>query len=45
MAEKLIHSTITEKIIQSFFIVTKTLPNADCSVKKNATQRTDIYGE
>ena len=27
MAEKLIHSTITEKIIQSFFIVTKTLPN------------------
>ena len=27
MAEKLIHSIITEKIIQSFFIVTKTLPN------------------
>ncbi len=27
MAEKLIHSTITEKIIQSFFMVTKTLPN------------------
>ena len=27
MAEKLIHSTITEKIIQSFFIVSKTLQN------------------